>query len=86
MLGSLLVGMIAGIFTIYWMKLVNNSSALTINVMIVSTYLTYFVAENVNLGIDASGLVSVITLGLFMSAFTRTRVRSESQYSLDVFW
>jgi NhaP-type Na+/H+ or K+/H+ antiporter len=81
-----LLGIIVGIGTIYWMKRVNNSSALTINVMYVSTYLTYFIAENVNIFFDANGLVSVITLGIYMSVFTRIKVRHESVYSLDVFW
>jgi hypothetical protein len=71
-----------GVITFYWMKRVNSSSTLTVNVTVVSMYLTYFIAENVNFGIDANGLIAVMTLGIYMSAFTRTRVRSESEYSL----
>jgi NhaP-type Na+/H+ or K+/H+ antiporter len=80
------MGVFVGILTIYWMKMMNNSNTLTINVMIVSTYLTYFISENLYQFFYSNGLVSVITLGVFMSAFTRTKVRSESEYSIEVFW
>ena len=45
MFGSILLGVCVGVITIYWVKLVNHDNTLTINVTIVSAYLTYFLAE-----------------------------------------
>ena len=71
MFGSILLGVCVGVITIYWVKLVNHDNTLTINVTIVSAYLTYFLAEYMDWGIATNGLVAVISLGMFMSSFTR---------------
>lgn len=46
----------------------------------------FFIAENVNLGIHISGIISLVTLGLFMSAFGKTRISSEADHAVHAFW
>lgn len=63
-IGGVLIGIFFGILSISWMKIINYDNTLTINVTIVLAYITYFVAENIQLGFAANGLISVITLGM----------------------
>lgn len=46
----------------------------------------FYVAENVNFGIQISGIISLVTLGLFMSAFGKTRISSEADHAVHTFW
>ena len=82
LLGGTFVGVLFGLFTVWWIRRVNHNSILTINLTIVSAYVTYFVAENVDLGFTKNGLVAVISLGLFMSAFSKIRIRTEVEHPL----
>lgn len=62
--GGIILGILFGVVTVYWVKYVNHDNALTINVTIVSAYLTYFIAEYVELGIECNGLIAVMALGM----------------------
>ncbi|CAD8177625.1 unnamed protein product [Paramecium octaurelia] len=86
LLGGAFVGVMFGLFTVWWIRRVNHNSILTINLTIVSAYVTYFVAESVDLGFKKNGLVAVISLGLFMSAFSKIRIRTEVEHPLQIFW
>ena len=59
---------------------------LTINVTFVTAYLVFYVAEFVDLGIKMSGIMALVALGLFMAAFGKTRIDTESEHSVHVFW
>lgn len=65
MFGGILLGVAFGVLTVYWVRYVNHDNALTINVTIVSAYLTYFSAEYVYWGIETNGLVAVFALGMY---------------------
>ena len=43
-------------------------------------------AENVDLGFKISGIIALVTLGLFMSAFGKTRISSEADHAVHTFW
>ena len=43
-------------------------------------------AEFTDLGIQISGIITLISLGLFMSAFGKTRINPESDHAVHVFW
>ena len=40
----------------------------------------FYIAENVNLGFQISGIIALVALGLFMSAFGKTRISSEADH------
>ena len=46
----------------------------------------FYIAENVNLGFQISGIIALVALGLFMSAFGKTRISSEADHAVHVFW
>jgi NhaP-type Na+/H+ or K+/H+ antiporter len=46
----------------------------------------YFVCENVDLGIKISGIIALVSLGLFMAAFGKTRISPESDHAVHTFW
>lgn len=46
----------------------------------------FYVAENINFGIQISGIIALVTLGLFMSAFGKTRISSEADHAVHAFW
>lgn len=62
----------------YWIKKIFNDETLVLNITIISCYLVFFVAENVDLGFEISGILALVSLGLFMSAFGRTRISHEA--------
>jgi len=44
------------------------------------------VAENIDFGFKISGIIALVTLGLFMSAFGKTRISSEADHAVHTFW
>lgn len=48
--GGILVGVVVGFFTNFWIRRVNHNAILTINLTIVSAYMTYILADYINLG------------------------------------
>jgi NhaP-type Na+/H+ or K+/H+ antiporter len=61
-----------------------NDEVLEVNLTILTTYLSFFTAENVNLNV--SGAISTVTFALFMSAYGKTLVSPAVEHSLHVFW
>jgi hypothetical protein len=53
---------------------VRNDAILTLNITVASCYILYFVAEYVHLGIKISGIMSLVSMGLYMAAFGKTKI------------
>lgn len=70
----------------FLIKFVSNDHILTLNITLASCYLTYFTAEYVDLGIHVSGIMSLVSLGLYMAAFGKTRIPGESREKINHFW
>lgn len=69
------MGIIFGLISVYWIKRIFNDEILVLNITIISCYLVFFVAEYVEpFGIKMSGILALVSLSLFMSAFGRTRI------------
>jgi NhaP-type Na+/H+ or K+/H+ antiporter len=71
---------------VYWIKKIFNDEILVLNITIISCYGVFFVAEYVPLGIHMSGILSLVSLSLFMSAFGRTRISREADKAIHEFW
>lgn len=55
--------------------------------MIYFIYKVYFIAEGSNLlGFQISGIMAVISCGLFMSAVGKSKINSHSDYAVYAFW
>jgi NhaP-type Na+/H+ or K+/H+ antiporter len=72
--GGLVLGLIFGIVSVYWIKKIFNDEILVLNITIVSCYLSFFISEHVQLGVAISAVIAVVSLSLLMAAFGRTRI------------
>lgn len=48
--------------------------------------LLYYVAEKVDLGYKVSGIVALVSLGLFLSNFGKTKISKEAHHTVQTFW
>ena len=85
-IGGLLLGLIFGIVSVYWIKKIFNDEILVLNITIISCYLSFFISEHVHLGIAISAIITVVSLSLFMAAFGRTRISPEADHAVKEFW
>lgn len=67
-----ILGVGIGFISCYWLRKLINDDILTITITVFSCYLTFYCAEYTP--IHVSGLLAISCLGLFMSAFGRTKI------------
>lgn len=56
------------------------------NVTFVVCYLTYYVAEHIDLGIKISGIMALVSLGIYLSIFGKPKISSEEKRTVYIFW
>lgn len=84
--GGVILGLIFGVISVYWIKKIFNDEILVLNITIISCYLVFYFAEHIHIGIHFSGIISLVSLSLFMSAFGRTRISHEADHAIREFW
>jgi NhaP-type Na+/H+ or K+/H+ antiporter len=82
--GGPLLGFVFGMIASLWLKRIINDDILIINITFVMCYLLFYVAENFHY--EVSGILALVTLGLFMSAFGKTNIISESEHAVHTVW
>ncbi|CAA3027240.1 sodium hydrogen exchanger 8 isoform X1 [Olea europaea subsp. europaea] len=82
-LGAVGIGLAFGIASIFWLGFVFNDTVIEITLTLAVSYVAYFTAQE---GAEVSGVLTVMTLGMFYSAVARTAFKGESQGSLHHFW
>lgn len=82
-LGGPALGVLFGIVATFWIQYIYNDLLTEISVTLVTAYLTFYVAEDVA---EVSGVLAVVSLGLFMGSFAKDRISSSVHEPLDVFW
>lgn len=75
-LGGPLLGMLIGFITSYWMKRIIRDPVLSINITFVAAYLCFYIAEFT--WVKVSGILSIVVLGLYMSAVGKRKIYPES--------
>lgn len=87
-IGGILFGIIAGVIVTLWLKKMFNDELLVIVTTVICASVTFFIAEEVFplMGIRISGICSLVSLGLFMAAFGKTRIYPETEHSLNSVW
>ena len=85
-IGGALLGICFGFISAIWIRKIFNDEILVVNITLICCYATYYFAENVDIGIKLSGIISLVALGLFMAAFGRTKISSESEHAVHTFW
>ncbi|KAK7319185.1 hypothetical protein RJT34_03903 [Clitoria ternatea] len=82
-LGAVGMGLAFGIASVLWLGFIFNDTVIEISLTFAVSYIAYFTAQE---GSDVSGVLTVMSLGMFYSAFARTAFKGESQQSLHHFW
>ncbi|KAL0693211.1 hypothetical protein Bca4012_060391 [Brassica carinata] len=82
-LGAVGIGLAFGIVSVLWLKFIFNDTVIEITLTIAVSYFAYFTAQE---WAGASGVLTVMTLGMFYAAFARTAFKGDSQKSLHHFW
>ncbi|XP_015957926.1 sodium/hydrogen exchanger 8 [Arachis duranensis] len=81
--GAVGIGVAFGIASVLWLGFIFNDTVIEISLTLAVSYIAYFTAQE---GADLSGVLTVMSLGMFYSAFARTAFKGESQQSLHIFW
>lgn len=71
-LGGPLLGVGVGMVAAYYLKKVVRDDVMTANITFLSCYFCFWLAEYTFLKV--SGILSIVVLGLFLSAVARTRI------------
>lgn len=82
-LGAVALGLAFGLASFFWLGMIFNDTVIEITLTLTVSYLAYFTAET---GAEVSGVLTVMTLGMFYAAVARTAFKGESQKSLHHFW
>ncbi|XP_027191971.1 sodium/hydrogen exchanger 8 isoform X2 [Cicer arietinum] len=81
-LGAVGIGLAFGIASVLWLGFIFNDTVIEISLTLAVSYIAYYTAQE---SADVSGVLTVMSLGMFYSAFARTAFKGESQQSLHHF-
>ncbi|GAB2283487.1 Son of sevenless 1 [Dionaea muscipula] len=82
-LGAVGIGLAFGIASVLWIGCIFNDTVIEITLTLAVSYIAFFTAQD---GVDVSGVLTVMTLGMFYAAAARTAFKSDGQQSLHHFW
>lgn len=85
-IGGTILGIIFGAIAVFWIKKIFNDEVLVVNITFITCYILYFVCENVDLGFPVSGIIALVSLGLFFAAFGKSRISTESDHAVHTYW
>lgn len=83
-LGGPLLGIIGGTILQFVLKRIHNNFVLEVNSTILVAYLIFFLAEATP--IHVSGILALVSLGLFMARSGRTMISAESEHAVHHVW
>ncbi|CAN6727945.1 unnamed protein product [Malus baccata var. baccata] len=81
--GAVGIGLAFGIVSVLWLGFIFNDTVIEITLTLAVSYVAYFTAQE---GADVSGVLTVMTLGMFYAGVAMTAFKGESQQSLHHFW
>ncbi|KAL8157682.1 sodium/hydrogen exchanger 8-like [Apium graveolens] len=82
-LGAVAIGIAFGLASYLWLGFIFNDTVIEITLTLAVSYIAYFTAQE---GLDVSGVLTVMTLGMFYAAVARTAFKGDGQQSLHHFW
>lgn len=83
-LGGPLLGLAVGAVSAFFMKRIIRDEVLTTSVTFIACFLSFYLAEFTSLHV--SGILSLVVLGLYLSAVGKTKIYPESEHALHVAW
>ncbi|XP_065856867.1 sodium/hydrogen exchanger 8 isoform X2 [Euphorbia lathyris] len=81
--GAVGIGLAFGIASVLWLGFIFNDTVIEITLTVAVSYVAYFTAQEV---VHVSGVLAVMTLGMFYAAAARTAFKGDGQKSLHHFW
>ncbi|KAK6281202.1 hypothetical protein POUND7_015027 [Theobroma cacao] len=82
-LGAVGIGIAFGIASVLWLGFIFNDTVIEIALTLAVSYIAYFTAQE---GVDVSGVLAVMTLGMFYAAVAKTAFKGDGQQTLHHFW
>uniref|UniRef100_A0A7N0V2E9 Cyclic nucleotide-binding domain-containing protein n=1 Tax=Kalanchoe fedtschenkoi TaxID=63787 RepID=A0A7N0V2E9_KALFE len=82
-IGAVGIGLIFGMVSVLWLGFIFNDTVIEITLTVAVSYIVYYTAQE---GAGVSGVLAVMTLGMFFAAVARTAFKGDSQASLHHFW
>uniref|UniRef100_A0A0E0BVT5 Cyclic nucleotide-binding domain-containing protein n=1 Tax=Oryza glumipatula TaxID=40148 RepID=A0A0E0BVT5_9ORYZ len=82
-LGAVALGLAFGIASVLWLGFIFNDTIIEIALTLAVSYIAFFTAQD---ALEVSGVLTVMTLGMFYAAFAKTAFKGDSQQSLHHFW
>ncbi|KQJ85563.1 sodium/hydrogen exchanger 8 [Brachypodium distachyon] len=82
-LGAVALGLAFGIVSVLWLGFIFNDTIIEISLTLAVSYIAFFTAQD---ALEVSGVLTVMTLGMFYAAFAKTAFKGDSQQSLHHFW
>lgn len=85
-IGGVLLGLIFGVISTFWIKRIFNDGIQAVSITVISCYMVFYIAEDVDLGFHMSGIIALVSLGLYMAAFGRASFNVEVEGYVEGFW
>ncbi|KAF9677498.1 hypothetical protein SADUNF_Sadunf08G0114000 [Salix dunnii] len=82
-LGAVGIGIAFGIASVLWLGFIFHDTVIEITLTLAVSYVAYFTAQE---GAAVSGVLAVMTLGMFYAAVAKTAFKGDAQQSLHHFW
>ncbi|XP_021909771.1 sodium/hydrogen exchanger 7 [Carica papaya] len=82
-LGAVGIGLAFGFASVLWLGFIFNDTVIEITLTLAVSYIAYFTAQE---GAEVSGVLTVMTLGMFYAAVAKTAFKGDGQQSLHHFW
>ncbi|RHN42306.1 putative cation/H+ exchanger, cation/H+ exchanger, CPA1 family [Medicago truncatula] len=82
-LGAVGIGIAFGIASVLWLGFIFNDTVIEISLTLAVSYVAYYTAQ---VSAEVSGVLALMSFGMFYSAFTRTAFKGERQQSFHYFW
>ena len=82
--GGPILGIITGVISCMWLRRIIRDDVLTSTVTFIACFICFYCAEFTFLHV--SGILAIVVLGLFMSAFSKSKIYPESEHALHVVW
>lgn len=82
-LGAVAAGLAFGVASVLWLGFIFNDTVIEIALTLAVSYIAFFTAQD---AVEVSGVLTVMTLGMFYAAVARTAFKGDSQQSLHHFW
>lgn len=81
--GGMLLGWVTARFTIWMLGKVGGEEAVQNSVIIVSSYITFILAQSI---LDVSGVIALVAFGLTITNAGRPKLKPEVNHFMDQFW